>query len=90
MKSAYRLLALALVAIMTLGCFAACAETGDQTADTTIANAETQAPIVDVETTENLYDADGYLKDKTAFITNAASTAISAAGALLKMKKGNE
>lgn len=62
MKSAYKLLALALVAIMTLGCFAACAETGDQTADTTLANAETQAPIVDVETTENPYDADGYLK----------------------------
>ena len=50
MKSAYRLLALALVAIMMLGSFAACAETGDQTSDTTLANAETQAPIVDVET----------------------------------------
>ena len=62
MKSAYRLLALALVAIMTLACFAACAETGDQTADTTLAPAETQAPIVDVETTENLYDDNGYLK----------------------------
>ena len=62
MKSAYRLLALALVAIMTLGCFAACAETGDQTADTTLAPAETQAPVVDVETTESPYDADGYLK----------------------------
>lgn len=32
-------------------------------------------------------DADGYLKDKTSFITDAASTAIGAAGAFLKIKK---
>ncbi len=31
-------------------------------------------------------DADGYLKDKTSFITDAASTAISSFGAILKMK----
>lgn len=35
-------------------------------------------------------DADGYLKNKTAFITDAASTAVSGLGAILKMKKGNE
>jgi hypothetical protein len=32
-------------------------------------------------------DADGYLKDKTSFITEAASTAVSALGAMLKIKK---
>lgn len=32
-------------------------------------------------------DADGYLKDKTSFITDAASTALGAAGAFLKIKK---
>ena len=32
-------------------------------------------------------DADGYLKDKTSFITDAASTAVSALGAMLKFKK---
>lgn len=32
-------------------------------------------------------DADGYLKDKTSFITDAASTAVSAIGAILKIKK---
>ena len=63
MKSAYRLLALALVAIMMLGCFAACAETKDPESETT-ASAETQAPSDSgaAETTESLYDANGYLK----------------------------
>lgn len=32
-------------------------------------------------------DADGYLKDKTSFITDAASTAIGAAGAFFRMAK---
>lgn len=32
-------------------------------------------------------DADGYLKDKTSFITDAASTAIGSVGAFLKIKK---
>ena len=32
-------------------------------------------------------DADGYLKDKTSFITDAASTALGAAGAFFKMAK---
>lgn len=62
MKSAYRLIALALVALMMLGSFAACAETADPGADTT-ASAETQAPAESAaETTESLYDKDGYLK----------------------------
>ena len=63
MKSAYRLIALALVAIMMIGAFAACAETADPGADTT-APAATEGAGNDVvaETTENLYDDNGYLK----------------------------
>ena len=63
MKSAYRLIALALVAIMMIGAFAACAETADPGADTT-APAATEGAGNDVvaETTESLYDDNGYLK----------------------------
>ena len=63
MKSAYRLIALALVAIMMLASFAACAETADPGAETTAASVtEGAGNDVVAETTESLYDDNGYLK----------------------------
>lgn len=66
MKIAYRLLALALVAITLLGSFAACTDTKDPVIDeTTAANASTEAPAATTEaeaTTESPYDENGYLK----------------------------
>ena len=66
MKFAYRLIALALVAITLLGCLAACADTKEPaTDDTTAAIASTEAPVATTEaeaTTESPYDEDGYLK----------------------------
>ena len=66
MKTAYRLLALALVAITLLGSFAACTDTKDPTTDeTTASNASTEAPAATTEaeaTTESPYDENGYLK----------------------------
>ena len=66
MKIAYRLLALALVAITLLGSFAACTDTKDPVTDeTTASNASTEAPAATTEaeaTTESPYDENGYLK----------------------------
>ena len=66
MKIAYRLLALALVAITLLGSFAACTNTKDPVTDeTTASNASTEAPAATTEaeaTTESPYDENGYLK----------------------------
>ncbi|MBQ8258063.1 MAG: hypothetical protein IJY97_00730 [Clostridia bacterium] len=66
MKTAYRLLALALVAITLLGSFAACTDTKDPVTDeTTASNASTEAPAATTEaeaTTESPYDENGYLK----------------------------
>ena len=63
MKSATRLLALALASLMLLGLFAACAETTGGEPSETTENAATQALATQIEeTTESLYDDQGYLK----------------------------
>lgn len=63
MKSATRLIALALASLMLLGMLVACAETGDRTPETT-QDASTVAPgnQQTEETTESPYDDQGYLK----------------------------
>lgn len=63
MKSATKLIALALASLMLIGSFAACAETaGGETPETT-ESATTTAPANQIEeTTESLYDEQGYLK----------------------------
>lgn len=60
MKFATKYIALALAMLMLLGAFAACAETTPP--EETTGSAETQNPGESVETTEDLYDEDGFLK----------------------------
>ena len=59
-----RYIAFALMILMLLGTFVACAETSDPNAETTPAPAITNAPDASQggEVTEDLYDEDGYLK----------------------------
>ena len=64
MKNARRYIAFALTMLMLLGSFVACAQTTDGPAETTPSAAVTQAPVNgnEAEVTEDLYDADGFLK----------------------------
>ena len=63
MKKTARYISLILASIMILALLVGCAETTDPNVETTLAPAETAAPgVVDAETTESLYDENGYLK----------------------------
>ena len=63
MKKTARYISLILASLMILALLVGCAETTDPNAETTLAPAETAAPgVVDAETTESLYDENGYLK----------------------------
>ena len=63
MKKTARYISLILASLMILALLAGCAETTDPNAETTLAPAETAAPgVADAETTESLYDENGYLK----------------------------
>jgi len=70
MKSAYRFFALAISVLMMLGMFAACAEISDGSSETSAdsvavttaaTNPDGSNPVVE-ETTDDLYDEEGYLK----------------------------
>lgn len=61
MKTYARIIAALCALIMLLSCFAACAETGDETVTTE--NASTETPDDPVETEDPNLDKDGYLKD---------------------------
>ena len=64
MKKYARYISLLLASLMILALLVGCAETNDPSAETTLAPAETAAPgdSQAAETTESLYDENGYLK----------------------------